>query len=129
MFQSIIRPQRGEGLAVGLTEGLGVGLGIGLTDAPAFGTIGVGLVIGVGEMPGELFRIGLLLGSGLVLGTVCPPMLPPGCIVPAGLVVVPPWPVAPPGCVLPVFVLVCAEINDGAAMHATMMPNNLIRFI
>ena len=77
-------------------------------------------------MPGELFRIGLLLGSGLVLGTVCPPMLPPGCIVPARLVVVPPWPVAPPGCVLPVFVLVCAEINDSAAMHATMMPNNLI---
>jgi hypothetical protein len=87
---SFIRPQCGEGLTVGLTEGLTVGLGIGVTDAPAFATIGVGLVIGVGETPGELFRIGLLLGSGLVLGTACPPILPPGCMVPAGLVVVPP---------------------------------------
>ena len=119
-----IRPQRGEGLTVGLTVGLGLGLG--LTDAPAFGTIGVGLVIGVGEMPGELFRIGLAVGSGLVLGTVWPPMLAPGCVAPAGLVAAPPWPVAPPGWVFPVFVLVCAKMNDGAAMHATMMPNNLI---
>jgi hypothetical protein len=47
-------------------------------------------------------------------------MLPPGCVVPAGLIVV------PPGWVFPVFVLVCAEMNDSAAMHATMMPNNLI---
>jgi hypothetical protein len=93
---------------VGLTDGLGVALGIGVTDAPAFGTIGVGVVIGVGEMPGELFRIGWPVGTGLVPGTGCP----------LGLVV--------PGWGFPGLVLVCAERNDTATMHAAMMPNNLI---
>ena len=93
---------------VGLADGLGVALGIGVMDAPAFGTIGVGVVIGVGEMPGELFRIGWPVGSGLVPGTGCP----------LGLVV--------PGWGFPGLVLVCAERNDTATMHAAMMPNNLI---
>lgn len=50
---------------MGLTEGLSVGAIV----APGLVTIGVGVTIGVAEMPGELFRIGSPVAPGLVPGT------------------------------------------------------------
>jgi hypothetical protein len=51
-------------------------------DAPLLGDEGV--MIGVGEMPGELFRIGCALepGTGWALGLVAEGKLPPGLVVP-----------------------------------------------
>ena len=74
--------QRGEALAVGLAVGLTEALGAGVMDAPGFGDEGV--VFGVGEMPGELFRIGcgLVPGIGWALGLVADGTLPPGLVVP-----------------------------------------------
>ena len=115
----MFRSQRGEELAVGLTDGLNVGLGTGVIDAPGLGTIGLGVAIGVGEMPGELFRIGWSVGSGLVPGIGWPfGLVVGGMVVPPGLVM--------PGWVFPGLVLVCPERNDSAAMHATTMPSSLI---
>lgn len=53
-----------------------------MIDAPALGDEGV--VIGVGEMPGELFRIGcgLVPGIGWAFGLVAEGKLPPGLVVP-----------------------------------------------
>jgi len=69
---------------VGLADGLNVGLALGVMVAPGFGTIGLGLAIGVGEMPGELFRIccALVPGIGWALGLVAEGKLPPGLVVP-----------------------------------------------
>lgn len=112
---STLRPQRGEGLADGLT----VALGIGVIDAPGLGTTELGAAIGVGEMPGVLFRIGWLVGSGLELGIDGRP----GFVI-GGTIVVPGFVVA--GCELPGLTVVCAERNESAATKAAMMLNNLI---
>lgn len=74
-----------NGLTVGVTDGLIVALGTGEIDGPGIGTNGAGDLIGVGETPGLLFRIGWSVGSGLALGAICPPGLMPGCA-PPGLV-------------------------------------------
>lgn len=89
-----------------------------MIDAPGLVTIGLGVATGVGEIPGELFRIGWPVGSGLVpgagwaLGLVAEGKFPPGLVV--------------LGSVFPGLVLVWAERNDSAATHATTTLNNLI---